>query len=102
MLILSILIYAAPAWCYIPKTVFKSLQVVQNKALRIINASDWYTRNSKIHDDLHVKILHILLKEHVAKFYNSIDNHENTFIKDLGHYNPGIYKKFRTPKSFIY
>ena len=43
MLILPVLTFAVPAWCYIPKSVFKHLQIVQNKALRIIHNSDWYT-----------------------------------------------------------
>lgn len=101
MLVLSILTYAAPAWCYIPKSVFKPLQVVQNKTLRIINSSDWYTRNCEIHEDLNMKILNVILKDQVKKFYDKIDISDNLFIKELGQYNPRMYYKHRTPKSFL-
>ena len=46
--------YAAPAWAFIPKTSTQRLQVVQNRALRLIGGYDWYTRINKMHSDLEI------------------------------------------------
>ena len=100
-LILPILTYASPAWCYIPKSVFQPLQTMQNKALRIIHASDWYTRTTQLHEDLQMKTLKEMLKEQVKKFYKKMENSENTFIQSLGQYNCKAYSKHRTPKLFV-
>ena len=91
MLILLILTYAAPGWCYIPKTVLQPLQVVQNKALRIIHSSDWYIRNLQIHNVLDMKYLHTILEVVVQKLYQSTATSSNTFISNLGQYDARKY-----------
>lgn len=101
MLILPLLTYAAPAWCYIPESVFRSLQVAQNKALKIIHGSDWYTRILQIHEDLKIDYLRQQLLKIVKKFYHSIEQSEDPFVNSLGKYNVRAYRTHRTPKSFI-
>ena len=60
MLILPVLTFVVPAWCYILKSVFKHLQIVQTKALGIIRNSDWCTRNVQIHEDLQMEKLKVI------------------------------------------
>ena len=66
MLILPVLTFAVPAWCYILKSVLKHLQIVQNMALRNIH-SDWYTRNIQIHEDLQMEYLKVISTKLVKK-----------------------------------
>lgn len=101
MLILPVLTFAVPAWCYIPKSVFKHLQIVQNKALRIIHNSDWYTRNVQIHEDLQMEYLKVISTKLVKNFYRKIHDSNNSFIRGLGQYNPSSFIIHKTPKSFI-
>lgn len=101
MLVLPILTYAAPVWCHLPRSVLNPLQVVQNRALKIIHASDWYTRTVQIHQDLEVKFLDIILKNQVTKFYEKTKNSELDFIKNLGHIDPRKLYTYKMPKSFI-
>ena len=56
-LILPIIIYAAPVWAYVLPTALRKLQVAQNKALRLIHGSDWYTKTVQIPGDLEVPCL---------------------------------------------
>ena len=41
--------YATQAWTFISKTKMSRLQVVQNRALRIIGGYHWYTGTKQIH-----------------------------------------------------
>ena len=54
--------YASPAWAFIKKSQYKSLQVVENRALRIIGGYDIRTRTTKMHFDLEIPMLKALLK----------------------------------------
>ena len=54
--------YASPVWAFISKTNMNRLQVVQNKAFRIIGGYDWYTRTEQLHFDNEILMLKSLLK----------------------------------------
>ncbi|KAJ4428059.1 hypothetical protein ANN_24073 [Periplaneta americana] len=56
LLIRSVLLYGSTVWGYAPKTTLDPIRVVQNKVLRVIHNSGWYTRNEEIHQDLKVEI----------------------------------------------
>ena len=50
MILRPIIVYAAPAWCSTSNTNLNSLQVFQNKQLRLILNADRYTRISELHN----------------------------------------------------
>ncbi|KAJ4430326.1 hypothetical protein ANN_22539 [Periplaneta americana] len=57
LLIRSVLLYGSTVWGYAPKTTLDPIRVVQNKVLRVIHNSGWYTRNEEIHQHLKVERL---------------------------------------------
>ena len=63
--------YASPAWAFITKTQYKSLQVVQNRALRIIGGYDIRTRTTEMHFDLKIPMLKSYVKVLTLKMYAS-------------------------------
>lgn len=97
-LILPILTYAAPAWAYAKPSTLKPLQVAQNKALRLIHASDWYTTTVQIHEDLEMPYLSETLKRNIIKFYSNLPSSQNAIVKNLGNFNGKDFSSYRTPK----
>ena len=53
--------YASPAWAFISEQNMNSLQLVQNKALRIIGGFDWCTR-TELHFDNEILMLKNFIK----------------------------------------
>lgn len=101
-LVLPIITYAAPSWGYMNSSAFKPLQVVQNKALRLIHGSDWFTRTSQIHEDLGMPYIHEVLIRIIRKFYSRLQRSPNSLIKRIGDYNVDDYRMYRTPKMAIF
>lgn len=101
LLIQPLLTYAAPAWCYVPKSIFNQLQVAQNKVLKIIHGSDWYTKIIQIHEDLNISFLKTTIRKQVQNFYDKIEKSDDPFVNKLGQYNVRAYSHHRTPKSFL-
>ena len=50
-----VMTYGAPAWAFIPKTKMERLQIVQNRALRLIGVYSRHTRTEKMHLDLEIQ-----------------------------------------------
>lgn len=97
-----ILVYACPIFTNCPKCYFKKLQLLQNKCLRMALDSDWYTRNTSIHEESNMPTI----REHVNKltesFYLRSGNHDNSIIRALGQYNKNNVSfrvKHRLPKA---
>jgi hypothetical protein len=63
--------YASPAWAFITKSQYKSLQVVQNRALRIIRGYDIRTRTTQMHFDLKIHMPKSYVKILTLKMYAS-------------------------------
>ena len=55
------------------------LQVVQNRALRLIGGYDWYTWAGKLHSDLEITKLKSFMKD-----LASARNSRNRYMKSLG------------------
>lgn len=93
--------YAAPAWGFAPRTTMHHLQVVQNKALRIIGGYDFYTTQVQMHDDLEISTIPEYIKILSKTFYHTAKENENKYISNLGNYNAAMYHKHRTPKHIL-
>ena len=76
--------YAFPAWGFISKLNMQHLQVVQNRALRIIGSHDWYTIIDKMHSDTQFPRLKAYIKILALKLYASAKSSRNRYIKKLG------------------
>jgi hypothetical protein len=65
------LTYASSAWAVITKTQFFSLQVVQNRALRVIGGYVRHTRTDKMHLNHQISILKSYVNALTLKMYAS-------------------------------
>lgn len=77
--------------------VIDPIRVVQNKVLRVIHNSGWYTRNEQIHQDLKVESIPVIIRRFAETFYKQAHSHQNVYISELGTYNPQYYTRHRTP-----
>ncbi|KAJ4440600.1 hypothetical protein ANN_08746 [Periplaneta americana] len=99
-LILSAVVYAAPAWAFIPKTTMKKPQVFQNKILRIIHGSGWDTRTVQLHDDLELNTVSTAIRNMTTKLYHKTSQNTNPLIHNLGTYSTAT-DKHRIPKIIL-
>lgn len=62
-----LLTYACPAWCAVCPSGLKSIQIFQNKMLRISVDAPWFIRNSQLHRELNIEYI----TEHIKKLSTS-------------------------------
>ena len=99
-LVLPIITYAAPAFAYSAETTLRPLQVAQNKALKIIHSSDWYTRILQIHEDLEMEYVNVIIDRIVRQFYKRAQQSSNPLVRQLCTITgKEMTNKYRTPKS---
>ena len=79
-----VMTYTSPVCAFISKSSLQCLQVVQNRALRLIGGYDWYTRINKMHSDLEIPKLKSFIKRLALKLYGSAKSSRNRYIKKLG------------------
>ena len=63
--------YASPAWALISKFNVSRLQIVQNRALRIIRVYDWHTRTEQLHFHNEIPLLKSFTKSLALKLHVS-------------------------------
>ena len=76
--------YSAPAWAFILKSNMHRLQAVQNRALRLVDGYDRYTRIDKMHLELEMIKPKSFMKHLTLKLYASAKLSRNQYIKRLG------------------
>jgi hypothetical protein len=76
--------FVCPAWAFISKSNIPCLQVVQNRALRLIGGYDWYTQIDKMHSDTEIPKLKSFIKCLALKLYASAKLSRTRYIKKLG------------------
>lgn len=82
MIIRPIMLYAAPIWCSVAPTTIKSLQIFQNKCLRLALSEDRYARVSSMHDRANIPPIADYVKKLSKKFYKEgLGN--NVLTRDL-------------------
>ena len=91
--------YASPAWAFITKSQYKSLQVVQNRALRIIGGYDIRTRTTKMHFDLEIPKLKRCIK--ILALYASAKPSRNRYVRKLGSASTVLDPRVRRPLHIL-
>jgi hypothetical protein len=99
-LIRPIITYAAPAWGYAPKTQFNKLQVFQNKVLRIITKHPRVTPIDTLHEQTGMETITNHVRKLAQKLYFKIQFSDNSQIRQLGQYDPNLYKHKR-PRALL-
>ena len=94
-----IITYASEAWAYIAKQNMSRLQVVQNRALRIIGDYDCDVTIQQLKEDCDIPTLKQYIKQQARKFYSKTATNTNTLITQLGQYDPRNTQI--TPKAII-
>ena len=93
--------YASPAWAFITKTKFSRLQVVQNRALRIIGGYDIRTRSTEIHFDNKIPLLKSFVKTLDLKMYASAKTNRNRYVRKLGSASIVLDPRVRRPLHIL-
>lgn len=83
-LIRPCLTYASPVWSSTCNTNYLSLQVLQNKALKIAFNTPWYTNLQKLHFKINLPLLKNFILKNAQKFYKNNVTHYNNLIKSIG------------------
>jgi hypothetical protein len=99
-LIRPIITYAAPAWGYAPKTHLNKLQVFQNKLLRIITKLPRVTPTDILHEQTAMETIKNHVRELAQKLYIKSQFSDNSQIRQLGQYDPTLYKHKR-PRALL-
>lgn len=77
------MLYGAPAWSSCAATHRKSLQVTQNKLLKIIYDKPFHYSTRKLHDETKIKPISETIDETTRKFKEKLHNSENPLIFGL-------------------
>jgi len=78
--------YCAPVWCQCADWNIKRLQVVQNRALRMIYKPPRYTKTLKLHEDTNTALLKDRYKLLTKTFHDRVKQVDNPLIQLLGTY----------------
>ena len=99
--VLPTLLYACEVWGYAAHTHIHKLQVVQNKALRIISGAPWYVRGARLHTDYKIETIKEIVFNRTLKFYNKTNKSTNELIKTLGDETNTKHKRHKTPLTTL-
>ena len=74
----------APVWCGISDSSYRTLQVVQNKCLRVITNSERGTPIRHLHDRTGLLMMQTYIMDMAARFYKQCMYHPNPLIRTIG------------------
>jgi exonuclease III len=100
-LIRPIMSFAPAVWGGADKKHIRKLQIVQNKALRIIAKAPRGTRNDTLHSELNIDPMLIFAQKLSSKFYDKATKSSNPLIRALGRYNSHRKTKHKRPKAIF-
>ena len=92
--------YGCSAWCYISQSTYNSLQVIQNKFLRIIGNYRRYTFIKIIHDEFNIQFIKEYILNTAKKFYQNKSVKNNLIMSDIN-YSEKQYKHKRIKHNLI-
>jgi hypothetical protein len=102
-IIRSTMSYAAPVWCGISDSTYRTLQVVQNKCLRVITNSKRGTLIRHLHDRTGIPMMQPYIMNMAASFYKQCMYHTNPLIRSIGNYTKSSlqckYKNYKHKRS---
>jgi hypothetical protein len=103
----STMTYAVLVWCSFSTSTYQSLQIVQNKWLRVITNSPRHTPISRIHYLTCIDYIQTYILRLATTYYSKCPNHTNPLIRTIGQYTmrdvTTVYKKYkhRRPKHIL-
>jgi Reverse transcriptase (RNA-dependent DNA polymerase)/Endonuclease-reverse transcriptase len=98
--ILPVISYASPVWSGTTITLLKSLQLIQNKVVRMITKCPRYTRTVKMHSDLKLPMVNEYLATQNKRFYYKAALHSNNLISNFCNYDFSNWDKVaKQPKD---
>jgi Reverse transcriptase (RNA-dependent DNA polymerase) len=100
-LIRPIMTFAPAVWGGADKKHIRKLQIVQNKALRIIAKAPRGTRNDTLHSELDMDPILVFAQKVASKFYDKATKSQNPLIRALGQYNAHRKTKHKRPKAIF-
>jgi Reverse transcriptase (RNA-dependent DNA polymerase) len=86
-LIRPILTYACPIFSNCAKAHVKKIQIQQNKILRMICNSPYFTRNDDLHANTKLPTIREFINKLTNNFYFRSQNHASDLINNLGRYH---------------
>lgn len=104
-LIRPILTYACPVWSNTCKNNFNKLQVIQNKAVKIIYNTPYYTNLKKLHTRYSIPTIKNHIITNTINYYKNISReHNNKLIAKIGNYDKvtlNFKYKHKMPKHIM-
>ena len=86
-IIRPILTYACPVWSFTSQTNFNTLQVNQNKFLRIIGNFRMFTPIFEMHNTLNIDMFQSHVKKLTINYFERIKDHNNLLIRSIPYNN---------------
>ncbi|GBM49984.1 hypothetical protein AVEN_210093-1 [Araneus ventricosus] len=97
-----ILAYASPVWAGTAKTHLHKLEVLENKTIRMITNARWYHRNIDLRLALKIPSLKEFIQKLAQKFFNNIQNIDNSTLQKIPYYDGSLQINRKRPKSILY
>ena len=93
--------YACQVWGAAAKSHLYTLQVLQNRYLRIATAADWYIPNDNIHKDISFPTLTEYILQLSHNFYARLPTSFNQLIRGLGEYDIDPGETYKRPRLVL-
>ncbi|GFV46506.1 RNA-directed DNA polymerase from mobile element jockey [Trichonephila clavipes] len=94
-----ILSYGSPVWGYAAKSNLKTLEICQNKTIRMIVHANMYMRNSDIYKALKLPTFKTYIIKLATKLFDTLPLTNNYHILNLESYTP--YDNTKRPKRIL-
>lgn len=93
--------YAAPVWSNTSVANIKTLQLIQNRCLRIIGKYPRWKKISEMHSELDILYVKDFILKLSQKFFENCSYNANELIKSIGNYeiNDFTYKKYKHKRT---
>ncbi|KAJ8915573.1 hypothetical protein NQ315_012458 [Exocentrus adspersus] len=95
------LTYASTAWGHAAKSHIKTLQAVENIALRTATASPWYVRNADILRDLQYTNATQTIRTNAQKRFDQATTHGNPLLRQAVEYQHNDRDKHKRPRHVL-
>lgn len=99
LVVLPKILYGCEIFGTAADTHVNKLQVVQNKALRIITDAPWFVRNSDIHRDTKTPHISTIIKTRTQVIYTTAGNSPHNLIATLG--TDPFHVNYKRPRNRI-
>jgi hypothetical protein len=104
MTIRPVMTYATPTWSGVlkQKTTARTLQIIQNRALKIAAGAPMFVRTEDLHRDLGVELLRDHILKLNQKFYKKLEENANPLISEQRHFRVNPWDRYDRPISALY